>query len=81
MSDIEAVEFECGACGAINHLPFEKILDLKTAPLCGSCNESLFRNLNATYEDLSPKNLYSSLDESRSRRSKESRVFPPYSEV
>ena len=63
MSDIEAVEFECGACGAINHLPFEKILDLKTAPLCGSCNESLFRNLNATYEDLSPKTYIHPLDE------------------
>ena len=63
MSDIEAVEFECGACGAINHLPFEKILDLQSAPLCGGCNGSLFRNLDQTYDKLSPKTYIHPLDD------------------
>jgi Zn-dependent protease with chaperone function len=63
MSDIEAVEFECGACEAVNHLPFQKILDLKNAPLCGGCNESLFRHLDKNYDHLAPETYIHPLDE------------------
>ena len=63
MSDIEAVEFQCGNCGAVNHLPFAKVLDLQESPNCGGCNTPLLRHLEKDYEHLDSKTYVHPLDE------------------
>ena len=63
MSDIEAVEFECGSCEAVNHLPFSKILNLEESPNCGSCNTPLLRHLNNNYDHLDAKTYIHPLDD------------------
>tara|TARA_Y100001954_G_scaffold233631_1_gene287364 strand:- start:9 stop:1199 length:1191 start_codon:yes stop_codon:yes gene_type:complete len=63
MSDIEAVEFQCGNCGAVNHLPFAKILDLQESPSCGSCSTPLLRHLEQKYEHLDAKTYIHPLDD------------------
>lgn len=58
----EAVEFTCGECGAQNRLQRERILNLKTSPLCGKCDTPLFRAYERDFDDLDPSSYIHPLD-------------------
>ena len=62
MARVEAVEFTCGECGAVNRLPREKVLNLKVSPLCGRCEKPLLRAFDRTYDDLDPDTYIHPLD-------------------
>lgn len=62
MTKVEAVEFTCGECGAVNRLPREKVLHLKGSPLCGRCDKPLFRAYDRYFDDLDPHSYIHPLD-------------------
>lgn len=62
MSRVEAVEFTCGECGAVNRLPREKVMHLKGSPLCGKCDRPLFRAFDRYFDDLDPSSYIHPLD-------------------
>lgn len=62
MTKVEAVEFTCGNCGAVNRLPREKVLHLKASPLCGRCDTPLFRAFDRYFDDLDPTSYIHPLD-------------------
>lgn len=62
MTKVEAVEFTCGNCGAVNRLPREKVLHLKGSPLCGRCDTPLFRAFDRYFDDLDPTSYIHPLD-------------------
>ncbi len=59
---VEAVEFTCGECGAVNRLPREKVLNLKVSPLCGRCEKPLLRAFERPFDDLDPDSYIHPLD-------------------
>ena len=61
-SPVEAVEFTCGECGAVNRLPREKVLNLKMSPLCGRCEKPLLRAYDRFFDDLDPDSYIHPLD-------------------
>jgi Zn-dependent protease with chaperone function len=61
-SPVEAVEFTCGECGAVNRLPREKVLNLKMSPLCGRCEQPLLRAYDRFFDDLDPDSYIHPLD-------------------
>ncbi|MCP4499329.1 MAG: M48 family metalloprotease [Deltaproteobacteria bacterium] len=62
MSNVSAVEFTCGSCGAVNRLPREKVLHLVASPLCGKCDTPLFRAYDRYFDDLDPNSYIHPLD-------------------
>lgn len=62
MTKVEAVEFVCGGCAAVNRLPREKVLHLKSSPLCGRCDTPLFRAFDRYFDDLDPSSYIHPLD-------------------
>jgi len=62
MSNVKAVEFTCGSCGAVNRLPREKVLHLVNSPLCGKCDQPLFRAYDRYFDDLDPNSYIHPLD-------------------
>lgn len=62
MARVEAVEFTCGECGAVNRLPREKVLHLTASPLCGKCDSPLLRSYDAYFDDLDPNSYIHPLD-------------------
>src|SRR5688500_6983006 len=62
MTKVEAVEFTCGECGAVNRLPREKVLALKASPLCGKCDRPLLRAFDRYFDDLDPSTYIHPLD-------------------
>ena len=62
MTKVDAVEFTCGDCGAVNRLPREKILALKQSPLCGKCDRPLLRAFDRFFDDLDPSSYIHPLD-------------------
>ncbi len=59
---VEAVEFTCGECGAVNRLPRDKVLNLKVSPLCGRCEKPLLRAYERPFDDLDPDSYIHPLD-------------------
>lgn len=59
---VEAVEFTCGDCGAVNRLPRGKVLNLKVSPLCGRCEKPLLRAYARPFDDLDPDSYIHPLD-------------------
>jgi Zn-dependent protease with chaperone function len=59
---LEAVEFTCGQCGAVNRLPWEKVLHLSGSPQCGKCDNSLLSAFDKSFEDLDPATYTHPLD-------------------
>lgn len=62
MAKVEAVDFTCGECGAVNRLPRERILHLEQSPLCGRCDQLLFRSFDRYFDDLDPQSYIHPLD-------------------
>jgi Zn-dependent protease with chaperone function len=62
MSRVEAVEFTCGECGAVNRLPRQKVLHLAKSPACGKCDKPLFRAFDRSFDDLDPVSYIHPLD-------------------
>lgn len=62
MAQATAVEFTCGECGAQNRLPRERVLHLKSSPLCGRCDTPLFRAFDRDLDDLDPASYIHPLD-------------------
>ena len=62
MARVEAVEFTCGECGAVNRLPREKVLHLTASPLCGKCDAPLLRAYDRYFDDLDPQSYIHPLD-------------------
>ena len=62
MTRVDAVEFTCGECGAVNRLPREKVLNLKASPLCGKCEKPLLRAYDRAFDDLDPDSYIHPLD-------------------
>ena len=62
MTRVEAVEFTCGECGAANRLPRDKVLHLKTSPLCGRCEKPLLSAFDRYFDDLDPDSYIHPLD-------------------
>jgi Zn-dependent protease with chaperone function len=59
---VEAVDFTCGECGAVNRLPRDKVLNLKASPLCGRCEKPLLRAYDRPFDDLDPDSYIHPLD-------------------
>jgi Zn-dependent protease with chaperone function len=62
MSRADVIEFTCGECGATNRLARDRVLQLKTSPLCGRCEKPLLRAFDRTYDDLDPETYIHPLD-------------------
>jgi hypothetical protein len=62
MAKVEAVEFTCGECGAVNRLPRERLLHLDQSPICGRCDKALFRSFDRYFDDLDPASYIHPLD-------------------
>lgn len=63
MTRIEAVEFTCGECGAANRLPRERVMHIQASPLCGRCDQPLFRAFDRFFADLDPVSYIHPLDQ------------------
>lgn len=59
---VELLEFTCGACGAVNRLKVERILQMTGSPKCGGCRQPLLRALDASLKDMSPEAYQHPLD-------------------
>jgi Zn-dependent protease with chaperone function len=62
MGATDAVEFTCGECGATNRLQRDRVLQLKTSPLCGRCDKPLLRAFDKPLHDLDPESYIHKLD-------------------
>ena len=62
MARVEAVEFTCGECGAVNRLAREKVLQLTGSPICGKCDKPLLRAYDRYFDDLDPQSYIHPLD-------------------
>lgn len=62
MSRVEAVQFTCGACGAVNRLSRQTILNLTGSPLCGRCDTPLLRAYEGNLDNLDPSSYIHPLD-------------------
>jgi Zn-dependent protease with chaperone function len=62
MAQTDGVEFTCGECGATNRLQRDRVLNLKTSPLCGRCEKPLLRGFEKPLHDLDPESYIHPLD-------------------
>lgn len=63
MSRIDAVEFTCGDCGAVNRLPRDRVIHLRASPVCGRCDQPLLRAYDRYFDDLDPASYVHPLDQ------------------
>lgn len=63
MTRVEAVEFTCGECGAANRLPRGRVMHIQASPLCGRCDQPLFRAFDRFFDDLDPSSYIHPLDQ------------------
>lgn len=62
MAKTPIIEYVCGSCKTLNHLPYQKLLHLTKSPVCGNCESLLLRHYDKVFSGLDSQTYIHPLD-------------------